>query len=244
MRRLAVLDLDGTLTPDVLGALLMRELVARGVCDVVHGQHMLELLLSHRAGQPEAASTAAHVYQSFGRAVEGVAVSAVERVAEAVWARARGRLFAFVKPLVRELERSGFLVALVSGSPMEVVHLAASELGVDICRGAVLEIRRNRYTGRVLEAPGLEGARRRILQDLAELHQVSLPESLAMGCAVEDAELFEQVGIPIAFEPVEVLAQLAMRHGWTVVHRQDVLQVLTGLKVCAAQRVNVIRFES
>ncbi|MCE9667542.1 haloacid dehalogenase-like hydrolase [Myxococcus stipitatus] len=242
MRRLAVLELDGTLTPDLLGGLLMRELVARGVCATREGQRMLELLTRHRSGQQGVAVTAVEVYQAFGRAVEGVAASVVERVAEVVWSRSRARLHPYVKPLVRELDREGFLVALVSSSPMEMVHLVATELGIDICRGAVLEIRRNRYTGSMLEAPGLVGARQRILLELAALHQASLPDSLAMGNAVADAELFERVGLPVVFEPVEVLAQQAAQRGWPVVHRHDVRQFLTSLVARPAPRCEVVRF--
>ncbi|TQF12337.1 hypothetical protein FJV41_29520 [Myxococcus llanfairpwllgwyngyllgogerychwyrndrobwllllantysiliogogogochensis] len=229
MRRLAVLDLDGTLTPDTLGALLVRELLARGACEAEMGQGFLSALARHRAGCQDFYTTVAEVYQGLGRAVAGVAVSSVERAAEEVWAHAQGRMFGFVRPLVRMLEAEGFLVALVSGSPIEVVQLVANDLGIDVFRGAVMGIRHNRYTGRVLQGPGLMGGKPRILRELEALHEVCLAASLAMGNSPSDGEVFGLVGLPVAFEPSDELAGLAARNGWCVVDRHDVLRVLLRL---------------
>ncbi|MCP3162624.1 HAD family hydrolase [Myxococcus qinghaiensis] len=235
MRRLAVLDLDGTLTPDTLGLLLVREMVARGACEAELGQEFVSMVARHHAGDPDFYTTLAEVYQSLGRVVAGVAVPTVERTAEDVWAQARGRLFGFVRPLVRMLKSNGFLVALISGGPIELVHLVAHELGIDVYRAAVLDIRNSRYTGRVLQGPGLLGGKPSILRELEVLHQVCLSGSFAMGNSASDAEVFQLVGLPVAFEPTRQLAGLAARHGWQVVDRHDVLRVLPALLARGAE---------
>ncbi|WP_163865235.1 HAD family hydrolase [Myxococcus eversor] len=235
MRRLAVLDLDGTLTPDTLGVLLVRELLARGVCEPELGREFMSNVERHHAGCPDFYTSLAEVYQSLGRAAAGVTVSTVERAAEDVWARARGRLFGFVRPLVRMLKSNGFLMALISGGPIELVHLVAYELGIDVYRAAVLDIRNSRYTGRVLQGPGLLGGKPSILRELEVLHHVRLADSLAMGNSASDAEVFRLVGLPVAFEPSEELADLAARHGWRVVDRHDVLRVLPPLLARGAE---------
>jgi|GEM_PF-1454003 len=229
MRRLAVLDLDGTLTPDTLGMLLVREMMARGVCDAELGQEFMSMVARHHAGDPDFYTTLAEVYQSLGRVAAGVAVSTVEGVAEDVWAQARGRLFGFVRPLLRMLKSNGFLVALISGGPIELVDLVAHELGIEVYRAAVLDIRNSRYTGRVLQGPGLLGGKPSILRELEALHQVCLAESFAMGNSASDGEVFHLVGLPVAFEPSGELVGLAARNGWQVVDRHDVLRVLPAL---------------
>ncbi|AKF86774.1 hypothetical protein MFUL124B02_32765 [Myxococcus fulvus 124B02] len=224
-----MLDLDGTLTPDTLGALLVRELMARGVCDAAAGREFLATVDGHDPRRQGFHSRIEEVYRSLGRVAAGVSVSSVERTAEEVWAHARGRLFGFVRPLVRMLEAEGFLVALVSGGPLMMVHLVAEDLGIDVYRGAQLAIQRNRYTGEVLQWPSRMGGKPAILRELAELHQACLGQSLAMGNSSSDAELFALVGLPLVFEPSQSLAELAASRGWSRVDRHDVLRVLPAL---------------
>ncbi|WP_426736458.1 HAD family hydrolase [Myxococcus faecalis] len=226
MRRLAVLDLDGTLTPDTLAGLLVRELMARGVCDGEVGREFLGAVERHDLGGQDFFGAVSDVYQGLGRLLAGVAVPSVERAAEDVWAQARSRLFGFVRPLLRMLEAEGFLVALVSGGPIEMVHLVAEDLGIDVYRGAQMAIQRNRYTGQLLQGPGRSGGKPSILQELASLHQVSLERSFAMGNSFSDAEILALVGLPLAFEPSPELAELAVSRGWSCVDRHDVLRVL------------------
>ncbi|MBZ4394773.1 MULTISPECIES: HAD family phosphatase [unclassified Myxococcus] len=226
MRRLAVLDLDGTLTPDTLGALLVRELTARGVCDGTVVRELLAAVERHDVGGQDFFDAVADVYRGWERLFAGVAVPSVERAAEDVWAQARGHLFGFVRPLLRMLEAEGFLVALVSGGPIEMVHLVAEDLGIDVYRGAQMAIQRNRYTGQVLQGPGRSGGKPGILQELASLHRASLERSLAMGNSLSDGEILALVGFPLAFEPSPELADLAVTRGWSQVDRHDVLHVL------------------
>ncbi|MCP3058003.1 haloacid dehalogenase-like hydrolase [Myxococcus sp. K38C18041901] len=226
MRRLAVLGLDGTLTPDTLGGLLVRELMARGVCDGDVGREFLAAVDRHDSGGQDFFGAVSDVHRGWERLFAGVAVPSVERAAEDVWAQARGRLFGFVRPLLQRLEAEGFLVALVSGGPIEMVNLVAQDLGIDVYRGAQMSIQRNRYTGQLLQGPGRSGGKPGILHELVALHQASLERSFAMGNSLSDAEILALVGFPLAFEPSAELADLAVSRGWSRVDRHDVLHVL------------------
>jgi phosphoserine phosphatase len=221
----AVLDLDGTLYPGALGLDWLQALTDAGVCSAMAGQRVLAIVDAHRRGTIDFPTMAARAYGAFASMLAGVEVEIAEAIARSTWQQHRGRLFAFVPELISCLREHGHEPILISGSPVEMVELAAEELGIAVARGAVFGRDAGRYTGTVDLSSGSPGEKPNILAAIAREHgrALALDRCFALGNSMTDAWLFERVGVPLVFEPDADLLALAEAHGWRVATRQDVI---------------------
>lgn len=220
----AILDLDGTLYPGAVGIDWLRALMDAGMCQQAAGRRVFAVLDDHRTGVIDFQTMATRAYAAFASALAGVEVEAAEAIARSVWSRQREQLFAFVPELIACLREHGCEPMLISGSPIEMVELVATQLGIAVARGAVFGRDAGRYTGSVDLSSGMPGEKPRILAALAyEGRELALDRCFALGNSVTDAQLFELVGMPLAFEPDADLLALADAHGWQVATRDDVL---------------------
>ncbi|WP_179202666.1 hypothetical protein [Streptomyces caniscabiei] len=90
--RYAVFDLDGTLHPEVLGILLLRDLHAAGICRREPVERLFTFLSGfdqERLHEPDRVATA---YQLFAKALQGCEFRQVRLVARLLWERAAARL--------------------------------------------------------------------------------------------------------------------------------------------------------
>ncbi|MFE4263978.1 HAD family hydrolase [Streptomyces sp. NPDC056883] len=233
--RIAVLDLDGTLAEGSLAAPFVESLIAGGVCDPAAGRAALDAIAGYHDedADPEGpaghASTAAAFYAHFARALEGADRTEVERAAEAAWPTARKKIIPFADELVRLLHAAGLRTVLISGSPYEIVRRAAAELGIGEAHGMRAEFRRGRCTGTLTTTPALPGGKRAALRTATKGGPVDRRSSFAIGNSPSDAEVFEQVGLAVAFEPDPVLRGWAMDRDWITADRGNVLAVCQDL---------------
>ncbi|MCX5126204.1 HAD family phosphatase [Streptomyces sp. NBC_00347] len=233
--RIAVLDLDGTLAEGSLAAPFVESLIAGGVCDPAAGRAALDAIAGYHdedadpEGSAAHAPTAAAFYGHFARALEGADRTEVERAAEAAWPAARKRFLPFADELVRLLHAAGLRTVLISGSPYEIVRRAAAELGIGEAHGMRAEFRRGRCTGTLTTTPALPGGKRAALRSATKGGPVDRRSSFAIGNSPSDAEVFEQVGLAVAFEPDPVLRGWAMDRDWITADRGDVLAVCQDL---------------
>ncbi|RYZ41885.1 MAG: HAD family hydrolase [Myxococcaceae bacterium] len=236
--RLALLDLDGTLYPGTLGVRLLQELMDRGVSGPDALQAIRSAPADFQAGHEDFFTRASCFYDLLGKVLQGTTFVQVEQAASAVWEREHARLFPFVRPLVTALREADYQLVLVSGSPVEVVRLVAQELGIPLHHAARSESRHGRYTGRVLHRTAMPGGKRQVLSTLNADARFDLGASFALGDAPSDVELFEQVGLAVAFEPKPTLALLARERPWRVVDRHDILDVVLPLLTDAPRSVS------
>ncbi|GAA2251538.1 hypothetical protein GCM10010232_44510 [Streptomyces amakusaensis] len=220
--------MDGTLFPGTLGTELLARLAHAGITDTAHAEAARAALRRYRDGHAPLTPAATAVYAHYAAALKDRRPADVERAADAVWASARRRLFPFARPLLKRLRDAGFTCVLVSGSPQEVVRLAAADLGIVHARGTTAEIRGDRYTGTLTAALGLPGGKTGALEALG-VHPppAAGPDiAFAVGDSISDAEIFHRTAHPVAFEPDAQLALLARRHGWPIAHRHDLLEIV------------------
>ncbi|MEV7523774.1 haloacid dehalogenase-like hydrolase [Streptomyces sp. NPDC091371] len=229
--RIAVLDLDGTLAEGSVAAPFIEAMVAGGACDPAAGRAVLACISGYHgdAAGTAHASAAADAYDHIGRALAGAARTDVARAAAEAWPAARERIFPFAAELVGLLHGAGLRTVLISGSPYEIVRLAAAELGIGEAHGMRAEARRGRYTGVLETTPALPGGKRAALREATGGRPVDRRRSFAIGNSPSDAEAFEQVGLAVAFEPDPVLHGWALDRGWITADRQDVLAVCRDL---------------
>ncbi|WP_407840205.1 HAD family hydrolase [Streptomyces sp. DSM 116496] len=227
--RIAVLDLDGTLAEGSVAPPFVESLIAGGVCDPAAGRAALDMMAGYQRGTAAHAPSAAAAYDHLARALEGAARTDVEHAAQVAWPAARKKIFPFADELVRLLHAAGLRTVLISGSPYEIVRRAAAELGIGEAHGMRAEFRRGRCTGTLTTTPALPGGKRAALRTATRGGAVDRRSSFAIGNSPSDAEVFEQVGLAVAFEPDPILRGWAMDRDWITADRGNVLAVCQDL---------------
>ncbi|WP_328958005.1 HAD family hydrolase [Kitasatospora purpeofusca] len=226
-RPAALLDLDGTLHPRTLGAQMLRELLRAGASrDRAAGAALTAIdAIDGRADQSAAfLTTVDEVYVNYTATVTGLPHPMLIQAASRAWQAERHAVFDFVPVLLAELTARGFVLALISGSPQEVVEEAGSALGIPHCYGARVAVVDGHCQGRLERAPGYPGEKTRCLADLTAKVPIDLSRSVALGDSASDIEILNAVGHPVAFEPDQELSTAAHRYGWPTADRDTALR--------------------
>ncbi len=117
---------------------------------------------------------------------------------------------------LREHQRVGDEVVIVSAALAPVVEALGRHLGVTVCEGTRLEQREGVYTGR-LEGRSLYGAEKaRVALAFATGRGVALKNCSAYADHETDVELLGSVGRAVAVRPRPELARIALERGWSV----------------------------
>ncbi|MEU1073512.1 MULTISPECIES: HAD family phosphatase [unclassified Streptomyces] len=225
--RHAVFDLDGTLHPDVLGILLLRDLHAAGICAREPAERLFAFLRAfdhEQLHEPDRVGTA---YRLHAQALRGCDARQVRDRARLLWERERHRVFAYAAPLLEELRARGTTLVLISGSPHEIVEQVARSLGFHRWRGAVLASRNGHYTGTYLHTPAMTDEKLALATELIG-GEGNLAHCAAVGNSSTDIELLAGVGHPVAFEAGPRLAAAARRHGWPLADRHTLTATTLG----------------
>lgn len=190
-RRLVVMDVDSTLIRD----------------------EVIELLAAKAGRATEVARVTEAAMRGeldFGESLRA-RVATLAGLPESVFADVRDevRLTPGARTLVRTLRRLGFSVALVSGGFVEVVGPIATELGIPHVRANRLEVRDGVLTGRV-EGPVIDrAAKAAALREFAELEELPLARTVAIGDGANDLDMIELAGLGIAFNAKPVVREQA-----------------------------------
>ncbi|MER8029707.1 haloacid dehalogenase-like hydrolase [Streptomyces bauhiniae] len=221
--RSAILDLDGTLLPGVLGAQYVHDLLDDGACAEGAGRACADAIWRYGQADTARAEILAEAYRLYAEALHGTTLEQARRTAVRTWRTCRERLFPFVHDLLDLLRAHRVHVYLLSGNSDLLIQEAVRDLGLSGGRGAVTEVVDGLLTRHLLCTPGLPGGKAAVLSELAESGDVDPAGSLAIGNAVNDAEVFFESGAVVAFEPDPPLRDLAALHGWAVADRTTIL---------------------
>lgn len=220
---------------------MLNELNERGACgraSVVRLTSFIRSLPPDHLHTREAATTA---YGLWADAMTGVRASTVRHVAHQVWERQRAELFPFTRTVVDLLRQRGWTTVLLSGSPQEIVHVAARDLGLDHAWGAEFAVDHGIYSGRVVSAPGVPGTKLALLRSAQPGFRPT--DAVAIGNSLTDLELLDAVDHPVAFEPDPALRQAAAVRGWPIVDRTSIVtffsSVFTGRSTRSSDRRRV-----
>ncbi|TFC96937.1 MULTISPECIES: phosphoserine phosphatase SerB [Cryobacterium] len=203
-RFLVVLDADSTLIEDEVIELLAAaagslDLVAavteQAMCGEIDFAESLRLRVGTLAGLPVT------VFDEVGRRI---------------------RLTRGAQALIDGLHAHGSRVGVVSGGFHEVLDPIAADLGVDHWRANRLEVSDGHLTGGLVGPIIDAAAKARALREWAELEDVELPQTIAVGDGANDLQMMRVAGLGIAFNArpvVRAQADLA-------VDARDLSQVL------------------
>lgn len=126
------------------------------------------------------------------------------------------RLYRKSVAILREHQRRGDRVYIVSASPKEIVEPIARYLGVDGVIATVAEVKNGIYTGKVesyCHGP-IKAAR---IREIASLENVDLSRSSAYSDGVSDLPMLESVGHPVCINPDRPLRTVARQRHWQIV---------------------------
>ena len=188
---LVVLDVDSTLIEQEAIELLAEQ---AGSLDIVAA-------ITHRAmaGELDFAQSLVERVAT----LEGLDSAALEQIS------ARIELTRGVHELVRGIHEADGRVAVVSGGFHELLDPHATALGLDAYRANRLEIVDGRLTGRtngpVIDAAAKEHA----LREWADLFDVPLHRTVAIGDGANDLEMMSAAGLSIAFDAKSLVRERA-----------------------------------
>ncbi|MFH1111758.1 MAG: HAD-IB family phosphatase [Patescibacteria group bacterium] len=220
-KKIAILDIDGTIFRSSLQRELLMSLVRFGVFPPIVRKELEKNYFAwvHRAGSYEDYING--VVKSYQNRINGVLVSDVKRVANILIEQQKFRVYTYTRELIKELRHDYRLIA-ISGSPIEIVKEFNKIWKFDAVYGTVFEVKDERYTGTVKFLP-IKDKRSVVEQYVAE-ENLSLKDSIGIGDTESDASFLEIVKKPICFNPNQALYKIAKKKKWDiVVERKDVI---------------------
>ncbi|MEU0602427.1 HAD-IB family hydrolase [Streptomyces sp. NPDC006393] len=211
-RAAAFFDVDGTvINVTSMFRFLEYRLAAEGHPPSAYRHERQRLKAMTAAGVPRAETNRAY-FASYA----GADVREIARLAED-WFRDELRSGAFfnehVVAAVREHQRDGDLVVLVSGSFRACLAPIARHLDADIVLCSDPDTADGTYTGRV-EVPMIGEAKAEAVRTLTTRGALDLAASTAYGDHVSDLPLLRMTGRAVVVGDDPVMREQARRHGW------------------------------
>ena len=231
--RLAILDVDGTLYNGNLGIEFLKSLIKDRVFDEQTGQGIFSLYGKYKNGEIEKSVAVDGIYELFANGLKGKSQDQAGAIAVKTWQEVSSEMYGFATELVNYLKEKGFLVLIISGSPIEMISCLANVLDIDsqyVAAGR-LEVIDGLYTGNIVTYPGSPEQKVQALEAILKRNNINpdRQKSLAMGDNERDLGLFASVHTPIAFRPNDALRQEAKDRGWLVVDENSVIEEIQKL---------------
>ena len=229
--KLAIFDIDGTIFRSSLLTELVSRFVEGGIFKAAAKKEIEVAYLAWRNRKGNYENYINAVIRVHLKYLPGVSAAAAERIAGQIITREKDRVYRFTRDLLLRLAKQGYYLIAISGSPDYIVKKFTTNFGFDAAFGAVFEVKRGRFTGRVLKDNSWHDKSIVLRQFLAEKGiAANFKKSLAVGDTPSDIPILKLVGTPIAFNPNHELAERARREKWRiVVERKDVIYGLNDL---------------
>lgn len=225
-RPFAVFDIDGTLIRWQLYHAIVHKL---GKAGQLHADDFEAINQARMQWKNRRDSEGFHSYETtlverFKMALIHVDPAAYDDAVQSVYDEYKDQIFTYTRDLVHELQRKGYLLFAISGSPQEVVEKLATYHHFDDAIGGVFVRQDGRFTGKST-TPIFD--KKAALDTLVAKHDATYSDSYAVGDSASDAPMLAAVEHPIAFSPDQNLYNLAREHGWPiVVERKNVVYKL------------------
>lgn len=208
----AELDVDVAVQPTGLHRRAKRLVVMDVDSTLIQGE-VVEMLAAHAGFETEVAAITESAMRgeldfeaSLRQRVallEGLPVTALDEV------RADIALMPGARTLIRTLRRLGYTTAIVSGGFSQITDALAADLGIDHARANELEVVDGRLTGKVLGQVVDREAKATFLREFADLEEVPISGTVAIGDGANDLDMIEAAGLGIAFNAKPILRAAA-----------------------------------
>ena len=209
----AFFDMDKTLIAENSGSVYMKHRYEAGEIDTWELVSGLGAYLRYKAGMLDLPNWARETMKEFaGRSEADLAAEAREIFDRSIVPL----IYPEAAELVRDHQRQGHVVAIVSGSTRFAVEPLADALGVEHALYTVLESDGGVLTGRVIEPICFEEGKIYWLRNFIDDHGIDLALSYFYSDSVTDLPLLELVGHPVVVNPDPMLYRTAARRRWPV----------------------------
>jgi len=209
----AFFDMDKTLIAENSGSLFMKYRYERGELSRFELLSGLAAYLRYKVGLLDINAWTREMMRQF----KGQSERTLTREAN-VWFRemVAETVYPEAEELVRQHQKEGHVVAIVSGATKFVVRPLAARLGIKHILYTRLEVETGRFTGRVVEPICFEEGKIYWLQHLVEQQNIDLARSYFYTDSITDLPLLELVGHPVVTNPDPRLYRVAARRRWPV----------------------------
>lgn len=131
--------------------------------------------------------------------------------------------------LVEMVRNEGMLPVIVSAGPIEVISLAAKELGVDSGQTYATKLKTDEkiYTGELETVLHLPKGKEKAVDDIISRNNATI--FLAFGNADSDGEMLEKAVHPIALNPNSDLQKIAIEREWKIFDKGNVVDGVSAL---------------
>jgi HAD superfamily hydrolase (TIGR01490 family) len=125
--------------------------------------------------------------------------------------------------MLAEHKQKGDTVILLSGMFVEFLDMMGKNIGVDYVQGTKLEMKNNRYTGKIIDPLCFGQNKAVFLKRLIEEKgfKVDYDKSAAYADSFYDMPVFDLVGKRVAAYPDKKLFEFATAKGWQIIGRRE-----------------------
>jgi len=228
--RLAILDIDGTLFDGNLGIEFVKSLIQKRIFNNEIGNEIFNWYGKYKSGKIEKSIAVDEIYKLYAQDLKGKEKIKIEQIALETWQGLTNKLYNFTINLIELLKKDGFLILLISGSPVEMVSKLTKKLNInkeDVISGK-LEIKNGVYTGKIISYLGSSEQKVEALKTWIKDRKLFIDwlGSMTIGNNERDAGIMGMTGISITFEPNEALKKETEHKGWILASRDTIINTV------------------
>ncbi len=225
-RKFAVFDIDGTLIRWQLYHAIADTLAKEGHINASNYRKIRE---SRMAWKRRTGETSFKVYErqvvlAYEKALGKLTFEQFDSAVSDVFDEYKDQVYRYTHGLIVRLKKKGVFLLAISGSQTEVVKKVANYYGFDDYVGTIYEYSDQHFTGKKKVAAFDKAG---ILTKLVKKHGLTYRGSIAVGDSESDAAMMELVERAIAFNPDQLLFEIAKKSGWyLVIERKNMIYEL------------------
>lgn len=219
MKKFAVFDIDGTLFRWQLFHEVVFELIRSGHVSEEAKQKVEQKMQAwrNRSHKHSFKDYELTLVEAYIPCIKGLPTSVFNAAAERILGKHSDEVYTYTRDLVKQLKSKEYTLIALSGSQDEIVQPFAKKWGFDIALGQVHDIENEKYTGSIPGGKLVIEQKGALLKQIVEDNGLSWENSYAVGDSASDAQMLELAAHPIAFNPNDLLFEIARRNGWKVV---------------------------
>lgn len=221
-KKLAIFDIDGTIFRKNLHFELLDELAYMGIFPKDVRDELVKYYgywLNHEGTYEAYREKLVELYE---QKIKGCHQRDIVEASKKVAQFNAKRTYIYSRDLIDKM-RSGYVMLIISGSPIEIVKEYSRIFKFDAHYGSVYEVDRDGvYTGETIFVPTRDkGA---VVKQFIAENNLNLVDSFGIGDTESDAKFLELVTYPVAFNPNLNLRNIAQEEKWKiVVEKKDVI---------------------
>jgi len=216
MKKIAVFDVDGTLSDFRLGVELLKELCSLGAIRGVSQTTFQRQYDEWSVAVDKTAYYDSHLDAYFDTGLVGVDKNVFEEAGARIAAHAFPHFYQEVLAALKEHQQHGRFIILISKSPEPAVAKIAALVHANAYWGWQFNFdAHHKYVGQYVY-PNDESDKAYIIKQLVAKHHVSFEDAYAYGDSDGDISMLRVVANPTAVNPEPKLLDEARAHGWNI----------------------------